>query len=306
VVTVALAVVALVAAAPPSSAEQSSATSAVRQVGPSAAAAAAAVTPGVDCRRATVALRKARAANARPHRTFARAIAAQNALERARRQKSWLCVAPATTCSDAKAASAKAAEALAGARLGLQNTGGSWNRSDLRAATRAYTRAAANSQALCDAEALDNFSGQVGDPRPVGWVRPADGSGLAGSNDLRVTVSPNCPVTASYVRMVRGVHNSTPAGGPTVQERDLFVGMPLQNYSSTDVSATVDVWILDQAGRPLEAVKPDPSGHLRPAGAVFIPAWGASGHGNSFLWWDDAWDLSRFTYRAVIACQVVQ
>jgi hypothetical protein len=47
----------------------------------------------------------------------------------------------------------------------------------------------------------ETFSGNPRDPRPKNWVRPADGSGLPGSNFEKVQVAPNCPVSISRIEM---------------------------------------------------------------------------------------------------------
>ncbi|MDD2818650.1 MAG: hypothetical protein PHN51_07640 [Candidatus Nanopelagicales bacterium] len=45
----------------------------------------------------------------------------------------------------------------------------------------------------------NTFSGYPYDPRPVNWVKPADGSGLPGSNVPQVTNVNNCPVAVHNV-----------------------------------------------------------------------------------------------------------
>lgn len=86
------------------------------------------------------------------------------------------------------------------------------------------------------------FSGNSKDPRPAGWVRPADGSGLPGSNASEVTFNvPNCPVTVSSFTIQ-----------PTSSATGWYFVAKLQNYTDKKYQILWRATLVDADGTTWE------------------------------------------------------
>ncbi len=134
-------------------------------------------------------------------------------------------------------------------------------------------------------------SGDPDDPRPAGWVRPADGSGEKGSNASFAAVSAGCPVTISGVRKVA----VTSTDGYVMW---VFV-VDVQNYTAKAVTYDIVVEGVDAAGN-----------NLGPKSPVFylttttLDAWGEKGHSASTSAAGHAPDLNAARVTTVrITCQ---
>jgi len=80
----------------------------------------------------------------------------------------------------------------------------------------------------------NTFSGNINDPRPAGWVRPPDGSGLPGSNTPLATITPSsCPVTVSKV--------STASFPIDADVNKWVVEVDYQNYTNADIPIHIEV-----------------------------------------------------------------
>lgn len=105
-----------------------------------------------------------------------------------------------------------------------------------------------------------HYNGDPADPRPAGWTRPADGSGLPGSNASNVTVT-NCPAlfTVSSV-VIFHKHVAGPSGpitDMTQGEADYYeVSVQMENYTARPVTVTYEMTALDPA---LQAAVSSPS-----------------------------------------------
>jgi hypothetical protein len=124
---------------------------------------------------------------------------------------------------------------------------GSWTK--LEKAVLAHAKAKRVKQAKClvqVAPPVSTASGDPGDERPVGWVRPADGSGEPGSNAVDLTYPAGCPITIAEVRKWSVVLES---GTPV-----WVLGVSPVNYSSSRVKFHVQVDATTEGGRYLNGV----------------------------------------------------
>lgn len=124
---------------------------------------------------------------------------------------------------------------------------------NLRAFTSAYKKwrqAVHNQQVACSAPppakvvVPSSPSGHPNDQRPVGWVRPADGSGLPGSNAAGVTVQDSCPVTVSRYEFRTRQYTDD----PNIVSWSL--SLRVQNFSKDAHTVRVVVTAVDASGKP--------------------------------------------------------
>lgn len=119
---------------------------------------------------------------------------------------------PTTSTAVVKSAKCvKATKNVAVAKQNLAKARKSGNAKTIKVATVSFNKAKKVRAAACKVTSTgftkpygnsNTFSGYPYDPRPVNWVKPADGSGLPGSNLTQVTNVNNCPVAVHKVEFV--------------------------------------------------------------------------------------------------------
>lgn len=174
--------------------------------------------------------------------------------------------ASATTVSAApavvkSAACVKATNNLTVAKKSLEKARKSGNTKTIKVATARYNKAKKVRTNACKPAATgfskpygnaNTFSGYPYDPRPVNWVKPADGSGLPGSNLTQVTNANNCSVAVHKVEFETSARTG-----------QVKVIAHYTNNAPMYVKASIVVDVVDNNGNPVYNTKKIVDGGLQ-------------------------------------------
>ena len=151
-------------------------------------------------------------------------------------------------------ASPKCVKATKKAKVAKQAYSKARRSGNVNTVTAAYTKwrkAVYNKQVACAAptpsaeiSVPSSPSGNPNDTRPSGWTRPADGSGLPGSNAVGVTVQGGCPVTVSKYEFRKRQYTDD----PNIVSWSL--SLRVQNYSKDAHTVRIVVTAVDASGKP--------------------------------------------------------